>query len=136
MSSDLPDFFNVFSAAYEVLDSEYFVGSGAEARVLFQAPDRRHLAVASRYPHGVRFRYGGSADYREVFYVVRGCGTRTVVDGARIEIVEGDLVYVRPGIEVDYVYEPGFIDVAFFWSDCAPLSAALTAGIRRPALSD
>jgi len=132
-----PDFFNVLSAQYKPMDTEYFHESGAaEARVLYQSADRRHLTIASRYPNGVSFRYGGTVDHKEAFYVVRGQGRRTFADGTSVEMVEGDLIYVRPGIDIDYVYGPGFLDVAFFWSDGKPLSASLTGGIARRGLSD
>jgi hypothetical protein len=129
------DFFNVFLAQYEPMDVEYFQGSGAEARILYQSVDRRHLTIASRYPQGVRFRYGGTIDYQEVFYVVSGRGRRAYPDGSSVEMTTGDLIYVRPGVEIDYVYEPGFVDVAFFWSDQNPLSSDITGGIGRRGLS-
>jgi hypothetical protein len=131
-----PDFFNVYTALYEPMNVSFFAGSGAEAKILYQSSDGCHLAVASRYPNGVRFRYGGAVDYREVFYIVRGCGSRTLPDGTSVAMSEGDLIYVRPGVEIDYVYEPGFADVAFFWSDSKALSAALIEGVTRRGLSD
>jgi mannose-6-phosphate isomerase-like protein (cupin superfamily) len=131
-----PDFFNVFTALYEPMTVSFFAGSGAEARILYRSSDGRHLAVASRYPDGVRFRYGGTVDYQEVFYIVRGRGSRTLPDQNPLAMSEGDLIYVRPGVEIDYVYEPGFADVAFFWSDSKPLSPTLTEGLTRHGLSD
>jgi mannose-6-phosphate isomerase-like protein (cupin superfamily) len=130
-----PDFFNVLTARYEPLEVDIFRGSGAEARILFESVDGRHLVVASRYPHGVRFRYGGSVHYREAFFVVRGSGTRSFANGSSVAMTEGDLIYVRAGVEIDYAYCPGFIDVAFFWSDAAPLSASICEGIINRGLS-
>jgi hypothetical protein len=130
------DFFNVFTALYEPMNVSFFAGSGAEAKILYQSSDGRHLAVASRYPNGVRFRYGGTVDYQEVFYIVRGRGSRTLPDGRSLSMSEGDLIRVRPGVEIDYVYEPGFADVAFFWSDSRPLSPSLTDGVICRGLSD
>jgi hypothetical protein len=40
----------------------------------------------------------------------------------------GDLIYVQPRVEVKYVYEPGFADVAFFWSD-SELPAEIVGGL-------
>lgn len=122
------DFFNVFQTRYEPLEVEYFRGSGAGGRVLYQAPDRRHLVIATRYPHGVTFRYGGSVDYMESFYVVQGQGSRKLPDGTVIAMGAGDLICVRPGLDIEYVYGPGFMDVAFFWSENAPLPASLSQG--------
>lgn len=124
------DYFNVFEAQYELLQSDYFAGSAAEGRVLFESEDRRHLVVATRYPQGVEFRYGGRVDYQEAFYIVKGSGSRVFQDGTSIAIREGDLIYVRPAVEIDYVYHPGLIDVAFFWSDSGPLDPALAQGVR------
>lgn len=136
MPIEPPDFFNVFAAQYEPMAAEYFRGSGAEARILYESSDGRHLAVASRYPQGVRFRYGGAVEYHEVFYVVRGHGQRRYPDGTSLDMHAGDMIYVHPGVEIDYLYEPGFVDVAFFWWEAKPLPAELTAGIARRGLSD
>src|ERR1700712_2269272 len=94
------DFFNVFTAVYEPMENEYFRGSGAGAKILYQSQDRRHLAVATQYPNGVKFRYGGTVSYKEVFYVVRGQGRRTYADGTSVEMTAGDLIYVEPGVEI------------------------------------
>ncbi len=130
-----PDFFNVFLAQYEPMTVDYFAGSGAEGRVLYESADRRHLCIATRYPLGIQFRYGGSVSYKEVFYVISGRGRRTYADGSSVAMTAGDLIYVRPGIDIDYVYEPGFADVAFFWTEVDPLPAEISAGIRRKGIS-
>jgi mannose-6-phosphate isomerase-like protein (cupin superfamily) len=130
------DFFNVFTATYEPMENEYFRGSGAGAKILYRSQDGRHLAVATQYPNGVRFRYGGTVSYKEVFYVVRGHGHRTFPDGTSVEMIAGDVIYVKPGIEIDYVYDPGFMDVAFFWSDSGPLDPFLAGTLAKPIISD
>ena len=129
------DFFNVFQAQYEVMETDYFLGSGADARILFESADRHHLVVATRYPQGVRFRYGATVDYQEAFFVVRGEGSRSFPDGNVVAMTAGDLIYVRPGVDVEYVYSPGFLDVAFFWSVDKPLDPSLAAGVARRGLS-
>jgi hypothetical protein len=42
----------------------------------------------------------------------------------------GDLIVVHPGVEIDYLYGPGFADVAFFWS-ARRLPGDLVGGITR-----
>lgn len=108
--------------------TETFGDAPVEGRILYQAPDRRQLVVATRYPEGVSFDYGGSVDYREAFYVSSGRGMRTFTDGSAAPMREGDLIYVHPGVEISYVYEPGFSDVAFFWSE-RELSPDLVGGL-------
>jgi hypothetical protein len=122
------DFFNVLSAEYERMATEAFGDALVEGRILFRSLDYRQLAIATRYPEGVEFTYGGSVEYQEIFYVVRGHGTRSFPDGRTVELNEGDLIYVRPHVEVTYVYDAGFVDIAFFWSE-RRLSPDLTGGI-------
>jgi hypothetical protein len=45
-------------------------------------------------------------------------------------VLAGDLIYVRPGVDIDYVYGLGFIDIAFFWSENKVLPDEITAGLR------
>jgi len=130
-----PDFFNVFLAKYEAMEVDYFAGSGAEGRVLYLAPDRRHIVVATRYPLGVSFKYGGKAEYQEAFYVVCGNGSRKLADGTVIEMKPGDLIFVRAGIEIEYVYGVGFVDVAFFWSENSALPSEITKGLEHRGFS-
>jgi hypothetical protein len=122
---DGADFFNVFAASYETMATETFGDARVEGRILYRSPDYRQLIIATRYPDGVTFVYGGPVDYQEAFFVARGHGTRTSEDGRVVEMNAGDLIYVRPHVEIEYVYDPGFLDVAFFWSE-ARLSADLT----------
>jgi mannose-6-phosphate isomerase-like protein (cupin superfamily) len=122
------DFFNVLDSKFESMTTETFADARVEGRILYQAPDRRQLVIATRYPEGVAFEYGGSVDYHEAFYVSSGSGVRTFPDGNAVPMREGDLIYVRPGVEISYLYGPGFSDVAFFWSD-AELSPDLVGGL-------
>ena len=110
------------------MTTKTFAGARVEGRILYQAPDRRQLVLATRYPQGVAFDYGGSVDYQEAFYVSSGGGMRTFADGNSVPMREGDLIYVHPGVEISYLYEPGFSDVAFFWSD-TELSPDLVGGL-------
>lgn len=133
MSVDFPDFFNVLDAEYEPMASEVFGDSHVDGRVLYESPDFTHVIVATRYPDGVAFTYGGSIDYLEAFYVAEGKGSRTFgEDRITVPMVVGDLIFVHPGVEIDYMYEPGFADVAFFWS-ATRLPSHLVGGLtRRP----
>jgi mannose-6-phosphate isomerase-like protein (cupin superfamily) len=124
------DFFNVFEADFEAMTTVTFGEVRVEGRVLYRAADDRRLVIATRYPDGVRFSYGGSVDHEEVFYVVQGRGTRRSGSAAAVDMKAGDLIYVRPGVELAYVYEPGFVDVAFFWSE-KRLDPDLSGGILR-----
>lgn len=121
------DFFNVFTADYEIMGGT-LEGTGADGRILYMSDDRSHLVIASRYPEGAQFTYGADVDFLEAFYVVSGHGSRTFADGTSVEMKAGDLIFVRPGIDVDYVYGPGFFDVAFFWSTDKALPAGLGEG--------
>lgn len=132
--SSASDFFNVFTAEYDRMTTETFGDAPVAGRILYQSPDYRQLAIATRFPAGVSFTYGGPVDYQEVFYVVSGHGTRTFDDGRTVDMTAGDLIYVRPHVEIEYVYDPGFIDVAFFWSD-RRLSSDLTGGLSAVQLS-
>jgi mannose-6-phosphate isomerase-like protein (cupin superfamily) len=122
------DYFNVFEVEYEAMTTVTFGDARVEGRVLYRAADDRKLVIATRYPEGVRFTYGGSADYEEIFYVVAGHGSRSSGTGQTVEMNPGDLIYVHPGVELAYVYEPGFVDVAFFWSE-RRLDPELSGGI-------
>ena len=127
----MSDHFNVFNARYETMENEYFEGSGAQGRILHQSADGQHLTIATRYPNGVRFSYGAQVDYMETFYVVHGHGTRTLPDGSVLDMNAGDVILVQPGIEIAYVYDPGLVDVAFFWSS-QRLPDSLTGGLSPP----
>ena len=124
------DYFNVFDADYEPMTTVTFGEVRVEGKVLYRAADDRELVIATRYPDGVQFTYGGSVDYEEVFYVVNGRGSRRSGPAAAVEMKAGDLIYVHPGVELAYVYEPGFVDVAFFWSD-QRLDPDLSGGMTR-----
>lgn len=125
------DFFNVLDAAFEPYKTTDFGDARVEGRILYRAPDRRQLVIATRYPDGVAFTYGGSVDYQEAFYVSTGKGSRTFADGSTVPMRTGDLIYVRPGVEVSYLYGRGFSDVAFFWSD-TELRPDLEGGLSVP----
>jgi hypothetical protein len=116
VKSEPSDFFNVLTAEFEPMTTVTFGDARVDGRVLYESPDFRHLIIATRYPDGVRFRYGGTVDYEEAFYVAAGSGNRTFADGRRVPMEVGDLIFVQPGVEIDYFYGPGFADVAFFWS--------------------
>jgi mannose-6-phosphate isomerase-like protein (cupin superfamily) len=131
----MPDFFNVFDTDYEHLDVEIFRGAGAQGRILHQSADRSHLVIASRYPNGVRYSGAGSFDYHEAFYIVHGSGSRTFPDGTSVKLTAGDLIWVVPGLEQSVVYDPGLMNVAFFWSTQGPLPD-LTAGLSRCGLAE
>jgi hypothetical protein len=126
------DFFNVLAAEFEPMRTVTFGDARVDGRVLHESPDFTHVIIATRYPDGVRFTYGGNVDYEEAFYVAAGSGSRTFADGRRVAMEVGDLIFVHPGVEIDYVYGPGFADVAFFWST-GRLPDDLVGGItRRP----
>lgn len=119
------DYFNIFTAEYSQLQGAGF--GDAESRVLHHGSDGRSLVIATRFPDGGKFTFAPSG-YEEVFYIAAGSGTRSVPSGETHEMKPGDLIYVHPGVEVEYTFEPGFVDVALFWSD-TPLDPALTAGL-------
>jgi len=124
------DFFNVLdSEGFEPMATETFGEARVEGRILHLSSDRRQLVIATRYPDGVAFDYGGAVDHEEAFYVSAGRGARKLPDGRTVPMRVGDLIFVRPGVEVGYVYEPGFSDVAFFWSD-SELRRDLLGGLR------
>jgi mannose-6-phosphate isomerase-like protein (cupin superfamily) len=129
------DNFNVFTANYKVMTANMFDGLNAGARILHLSDDGCHMTVASRYPKGVDGSlaepYGADMDYYESFYIVKGTGRRIFADGTVVEMKEGDLIFVQPGIPVTYMYDPGFVDVAFFWSD-KPLPKFLTGNVPYP----
>jgi hypothetical protein len=122
------DFFNVLTAEFEPMRTVTFGDARVDGRVLYESSDFSHLIIATRYPDGVRFRYGGTVDYEEAFYVAAGSGSRTFADGRRVSMEVGDLIFVHPGVEIDYFYGPGFADVAFFWS-ARRLPSDLVGGI-------
>jgi hypothetical protein len=124
------DFFNVLTAEFEPMTTVTFGDARVDGRVLYESPDFSHLIIATRYPDGVRFTYGGTVDYEEAFYVAAGSGSRTFADGRSVAMESGDLIFVHPGVEIDYVYRPGFADVAFFWS-ARRLPDDLIGGITR-----
>jgi mannose-6-phosphate isomerase-like protein (cupin superfamily) len=119
------DFFNIFTAEYSKLEDAGF--GEAESRILYQGADGRSLVIATRYPQGAKFKFAPHG-YEEVFYIAGGSGTRTLPTGETLAINAGDFIYVHPDQEVEYVFDPGFIDVTLFWSD-APLDPALASGL-------
>ena len=78
----------------------------------------------------MQFTYGGSVDYHEAFYVAEGSGRRQFADGSAVPMTTGDLIYVRPGVEITYTHGPGFLDIAFFWTDQA-LGPAIAPGLTK-----
>lgn len=131
---NMHDFFNVFEDHYESIDHPLFEGSGAQGQILYEADDRRHFVIAGRYPNGLKFTSAGSSDFREAFYIVSGQGSRTFPDGEVRRMAAGDLVLVTPEVEVAYVYDPGVVNVSFFWSTDKPLPD-LAPGIRKRSIS-
>jgi mannose-6-phosphate isomerase-like protein (cupin superfamily) len=119
------DFFNIFTAEYAKLEDAGF--GAAESRILYNSADGRSLIIATRYPEGAKFKFAPHG-YQEVFYIAGGTGTRTFASGESLAIDTGDLIFVHEDEEVEYVFEPGFIDVTLFWSD-TPLDPALTSGL-------
>lgn len=119
------DFFNIFAAEYAKLEGSGF--GAAESRILYQGADNRSLVIATRFPEGGKFTFAPHG-YEEVFYIAGGTGTRTLPSGETLAMTPGDLIYVQPDEQTDYVFEPGFVDVALFWSD-KPLDPALAGGL-------
>lgn len=119
------DFFNVFTDSYQALEGAGF--GDAESRILYQGADGRSLVIATRFPKGGSFTFAPSG-YQEVFYIAGGTGTRTLPSGEKLTMNPGDLIYVHPDQPVEYTFEPGFVDVALFWSD-EPLDPSLSAGL-------
>ncbi|HWI21951.1 MAG TPA: hypothetical protein VNT22_04970 [Baekduia sp.] len=126
----VPDFFNVFATEWETMTTTMWPENTAEGRILYEAPDRTLVAVASRYPNGVTFNMGpGSPDIHEVFFVYAGEGSRTYPDGTTVPMGAGDFIY-NTGEDITYVYGPGFADIAVFWST-KPLPEVFTAGLTK-----
>jgi hypothetical protein len=126
----VPDFFNVFATEWETMTPDMWPEGAAEGRILYEAPDRTLVAVASRYPNGVTFNMGsGDPDVHEVFFVYAGEGSRTYPDGTTVPMGAGDFIY-NTGEDITYVYGPGFADVAVFWS-AKPLPGEFTAGLTK-----
>ncbi len=119
------DFFNIFPAEYAGLEGAGF--GDAESRILYNAEDGRSLVIVTRFPDGGKFTFSPSG-YEEVFYVAGGTGTRTLPSGEKLAMNPGDLIYVHPDADVEYEFDPGFVDVALFWSD-TPLDPSLSAGL-------
>lgn len=119
------DFFNVFTAEFSKLSDSGF--GDAESRVLYQGADGRSLVTVTRFPNGGGFTFAPSG-YEEVFYIAAGTGTRTLPSGEKLEMNPGDLIYVHQDVDVEYTFEPGFVDVALFWSD-EPLDPSLAGGL-------
>ena len=120
------DFFNIFTAEYAKLEDAGF--GAAESRILYHSADGRSLIIATRYPEGAKFQFAPHG-YEEAFYIAGGTGTRTLSSGETLTMSPGDLIYVLPDEEAEYVFEPGFIDVTLFWSD-TPLDPALSSGMK------
>ncbi|CAA9379091.1 MAG: hypothetical protein AVDCRST_MAG32-1399 [uncultured Nocardioides sp.] len=120
------DSFNVLTGDYLPTVLTEFGDTPAEVRVLHLSHDRRQLVVACRYEGGASVISTGSPDAQEVFFVVAGKGLRTFDDGSSTPMVVGDLIFVLPGQQVHYHYDPGFTIVVHFWSPDG-LDEAITA---------
>ena len=52
-------------------------------------------------------------------------------DGRVVDLRVGDVIQVRPGVDAHYVYDPGFVEVSYFWSEQGALPAYLSDGLSQ-----